>query len=965
MKNSLLFFVFLVLSTGPLQAQTEFTTIMDRIKAELLASAPSVATLDNGVTATLSTLQSNGSWPDVTYTYSSTTYTADTHINRVKNFALAYCQPTSTYYKSATLFTAITSALGYWDTSDPQSWNWYHNEISNPQRLGEIMILLYNTPQTLQDPLKANLLSQMTRGNPAAQTGANKLDVATHFIYRACITANTTLMQTGVTEAFQPISYTTAEGIQYDLSYQQHGPQLYVFGYGSVLVGGEINIAYYLRGTSYALSGTKLALFSNFIRNGYLPTMRGKYIDFSVNGRSISRVNNLSQSGVNSQLNKFKQLDTAYVTAYDQAQARILGTQPPSYMVTPSHTQFWHSDYTTHHRPGYFFGLRNVSPRTSKSENGNGENLKGYYLSEGATNINVSGNEYYNIQPVWDWSRIPGTTVPYITTFPLRAAWGGNYGTAAFSGGVSDSLYGATALAFNDYNTQARKGWFFFDNEVVCLGAGINSTATQPINTTVNQCLLNGTVTVLNNGTQSNVSAGTYSYNNTLKWISHNGIGYYFPAGGNVQLSTVAQSGTWKSINNGGTTTTNTMNVFQLWFNHGAAPVNGTYAYYVLPGQNMATYDTSAVRIQENSAAIQAVRHVGLNIWQMVFYTAGTFSKDSVSVTVDRPCVVMLKNVGSTSVQLSIADPAQSSTPVNMILSLPNIPQTRQLECTLPSGNYAGSTAKFTVDLSTPVYTPPSSVTAIADAYVRNGTYASTNYGTAGSLIIKKDGTGYNREVFLKFNVADLPLNTDNVKLRLYVNYANTTATNVPWIAQFASNSSWTETGINFNNMPIVTASIDTVPGKAAGNYVEWDVTGVALDQQAADGLLTLKIVANATGSTTDASFTSRESGTAAQRPALVFTTGAPLASKIPNLETDKTTGVRVFPNPATNFVQVETSDLWNKVELRDASGKVIRVETLEGRQRFNLNLQQLPKGAYILQLIGNHGTRSRKVIKL
>ncbi|WP_343702756.1 polysaccharide lyase family 8 super-sandwich domain-containing protein [Chitinophaga sp.] len=966
MKNCLRIVFFLFLCSTAAQAQTDFTLIMDRVKADLLASAPAVATLNSEVTTNMGTLQADGSWPDISYAYSSTTYTADLHLRRIKNFALAYNQPTGAHYHSSALFAAITSSLSYWDTADPQSWNWYHNQISNPQMLGEVLILLYNTPQLLPATLRSNILAQMDRGNPASQTGANKMDVAMHFIYRACITADSTLMQTGVTQFFMPIALTTQEGIQYDLSYQQHGPQLYVFGYGSVFVGGEIKIAHYLRGTSWALSGTQLSLFSNFVRNGYLLSMRGKYIDFSVNGRSISRVNNLSQAGVNSQLGKLKDLDPANATAYDEARARIQGTQPPSYMVSPVHRHFWHSDYTVHHRPGYFFGLRNVSPRTSKSENGNGENLKGYYLSEGATNIYVSGNEYYNIQPVWNWSRIPGTTVPYITTFPLRPAWGGNYGTAAFSGGVSDSLHGATALAFNDYNTQARKAWFFFDNEVVCLGAGISSTATQAINTTVNQCLLSGNVTVSAGGSQSTVPAGTYSYNNNLQWVQHNGVGYYFPAGGNVQLSTVAQSGTWSSINNGGTTTTQTMNVFGLWFDHGTQPTGGSYAYYVVPGQNMASYDTTAVRIRQNDADIQAVRHTGLNVWQIVFYKAGTFSRDSVTVTVDRACVVMLKQVGSTSVKVSVADPAQSSAPVNMLLTLPNIPQTRQLTASLPSGNYAGSSAAFTVNLSTPVYVPSETTTAIADAYVRNGTsYAGVNYGTAGSLVVKKDNPGYAREVFLQFNVADLPDGANSVKLRLYVNYANTGVATVPWIAQYVSNDSWTETGINWNNMPMATSNIDTTTGRAAGNYVEWDVTDIALAQQAADGVLSLKIVSDATGSTTDASFASRETGTAAQRPMLVSTAGALLAAKMPAMKGNDASGVRIYPNPAAGFIRVETSAPYQRAELRDAAGKVIRVEMLNGQQQFRIDLERVQSGVYFLQLNGEKGNTVKKVVKL
>lgn len=966
MKRSWLLLSFCCTLYFTAGAQTDYTLVMDRVRAELLSTAGSITTLDNNVNSTLATLQTDGSWPDVNYAYSSTTYTADVHINRVKTFVLAYTHTSSTHYHSATLFDAITRSLQYWDTSDPQSWNWYHNQISNPQRLGEILIMLYIAPLSLPATLQSNLLAQMNRGWPPSQTGANKLDIAIHFMYRACLTADATLMNTAVTEAFLPIVLTTGEGIRHDLSYQQHGPQLYFYGYGTVFVDGEVKVATYLRGTPWALSGTKLALFSNFMRNAYLKVMRARYIDFSVNGRSISRNNNLSQGGT-AMLTKLKALDTAYTAFYDAAIARANGSQPPSYMITPLHTHYWNSDYTIHHRPGYFFGLRNVSPRTSKSENGNGENLKGYYLSEGATNITVSGAEYHNIFPVWDWSRIPGTTVPFLTTLPLRAAWGGNYGTASFSGGVSDSLYGATALAFNDYNTQARKAWFFFDNEVVCLGADVKSTAAQPINTTVNQSLLSGNVTVFANGAQSTLSDGAHSFNNTLKWVSHNGISYYFPNGGNIQLSNQAQSGTWQSINTGGTTTTQTMNVFKLWFDHGTAPTGGSYAYYVLPGQNMATYDTTQVRIQANSADVQAVRHTGLNIRQIVFYKAGTFTHDSVTITVDRACAVMLKNVGSTSVTVSVADPAQSSAPVNIYLNLPNIPQTRHLTANLPSGVLAGSTATYTVNLSTPVYEPLTAIPAIADAYVRSGsTYATTNYGTATSLVIKKDAVGYTRESFFKFDISGLPSGADDVKLRLYVNYANSGAAGVPWIAQYISNDSWTETGINWNNMPIVTSNIDTVPGMAAGNYVEWDVTGIALAQQSADGILSLKVVSNGTGSTTDVSFSSKETGDAALRPALVYSGGSMLLSKMQPAGAETTTsGTRIFPNPAASFIRIQTDRQYDKAELRDVSGRVIKVEKLEGKTQFEIRLDRVQPGVYMLQLSGPKGQEVRKVVKM
>jgi chondroitin AC lyase len=586
----------------------------------------------------------------------------------------------------------------------------------------------------------------------------------------------------------------------------------------------------------------------------------------------------------------------------------------------------------------------------------------------------VRGPEYNDIFPAWDWSRIPGTTVPVITTIPLRTAWGVNFGKAGYSGGVSDSVYGATALAFNDYSTQARKAWFFFDEEVVCLGGTIKSTSSNPINTTVNQCLLNGNVTVSENGVQSTLASGSYTYNNTLKWVMHDSVGYYFPAGGNIHLTNQAQSGTWKSINNGGTTTTQTKNVFKLWIDHGTAPTNDSYVYYVVPKKNMATYDTTQVRILSNTSGIQAARHVGLKMWQIIFYTGGTFSKDSVTITVDRACAIMLKNVGTTNVTMSIASPQQNSTPIDVKIKLPNIPLTRHLTCAMPSGNLAGSSVVYKINVSTPTYGTAASIPPVADAYVRSGTaYQGVNYGTASPMVVKNDGIGYTREAYLKFDLSDLPADAAQVKLRLYVSYANTSITSVPWIAQYVSNDSWTETGITWNNKPAATSNLDTVQGVPAGNYVTWDVTAIALAQKAADGILTLKVVSNTTGGTTDASFSSKESANTDFWPALDYSDDASLqrvtepAAMVKMTTTGKETahtGTKVFPNPAGNYVRVQTDRVYNRAELADISGRVMKREVLQGSRQFEINLQQLPPGLYMLLLSGPEGTELRKVVK-
>jgi len=694
------------------QSASDYETIMQHVRENFI-SGINITTLNNEVTNTLSTLQNDGSWTDIDYSdRSHATWIPETHLDRVKNFALAYTMPNSNYYGNKALYQAILNSLTYWDKKNPQSGSWWWNQISSPQKIGQILILLRNnTTQPIPSSLEANLIVKMDNGNPATQTGANKVDVATHYIYRGCLKADSAILQTGVTQVFMPIAFTVGDGIQYDYSYKSHGSQLYIGGYGRVFVEGEINVAMFVRGTSYELSGANLNLLSLFIRNSYLKSIRGKNFDFNVLGRGISRSNALDESRLSLSLEKMKLLDPSNIGSYDEAIARLKQTQPASYRMVAKNINYWSSDYVQHIRSGYNFGIRNVSTRTLKSENGNGENLKGYFLTDGATNIAVTGNEYYNIFPVWEWNKIPGVTAPEYATIPARADWYSlpeHKGKSSFVGGVSDGVYGASAYAFNDYGVNARKSWFFFDDEVVCLGAAINATAAETINTTVNQCLLNGNVTVSSNGSTSGLSKGAYSYNGNLQWALHGNVGYFFPQGGNLQLTSRSQTGNWYDINTREANKTVSSDVFTLWFNHGVKPTDASYAYIVVPNKtkvrDMKKYDSSKIQIMTNSSSLQAVKHTGLNVWQLVFYEPTTFTNGGVTVRVDKPCVVMLKNVGTQNVSVYVADPTQTNTKINIYLDLPRIASTRMLECTMPSAPYAGSSVSFTVNASKPIY---------------------------------------------------------------------------------------------------------------------------------------------------------------------------------------------------------------------------------------------------------------------
>jgi chondroitin AC lyase len=237
-------------------------------------------------------------------------------------------------------------------------------------------------------------------------------------------------------------------------------------------------------------------------------------------------------------------------------------------------------------------------------------------------------------------------------------------GLTDFVGAVTDGLYGAVAFDFKSPHDpiSAKKAWFFFDKEYVCLGTDINSRSNLHVVTTLNQCLLQGKVIVSNESNETVVSKGEH-HTDQVKWIYHDGIGYIFPNPAKISLSNQVQTGSWYKINKQSDSPKDTVNleVFKLWLDHGSRPVNAGYEYIVVPAvteQEMNSAGTRNVEILSNTTLIQAVRHSRLQICQAVFYKAGELKiSDKLKITCDHPGIVMIKTDGEKIMQISLADP--------------------------------------------------------------------------------------------------------------------------------------------------------------------------------------------------------------------------------------------------------------------------------------------------------------------
>jgi hypothetical protein len=139
----------------------------------------------------------------------------------------------------------------------------------------------------------------------------------------------------------------------------------------------------------------------------------------------------------------------------------------------------------------------------------------------------------------------------------------------------------------------------------------------------------------------------------------------------------------------------------------------------------------------------------------------------------------------------------------------------------------------------------------VADAYVRDGSYAATNYGTAKNLVVKYSSTsGQNRQTYLRFDLHAVTGTIISAKLRLYGQHVATG----PWSgadgAYPVANNTWIESGtggITWNTRPSAgqPALANTTVGETL-QYYSWNIGSYAAAQQAGSKELSLMVAMNA-----------------------------------------------------------------------------------------------------------------------
>ena len=92
-----------------------------------------------------------------------------THLYRIEDMAKAYRTVGHFYYNSAAVQTACSNALNYWYAHDPQSDNWWWNELGGNFSLMKSLILLETTLTSSQITSGCNMLARAS----LSRTGTN------------------------------------------------------------------------------------------------------------------------------------------------------------------------------------------------------------------------------------------------------------------------------------------------------------------------------------------------------------------------------------------------------------------------------------------------------------------------------------------------------------------------------------------------------------------------------------------------------------------------------------------------------------------------------------------------------------------------------------------------------------------------------------------------------------------------
>ena len=663
----------LSLNTAP----DDFEIIKGRVVGELMKTAID----DKTVEQIVGRMKADGSFQDINYDDLSRTagFPHRRHTTNLVYMAKAYKTRKSKFYKSKTLKNKIITSLKFWVDHDFFGDNWHDNQISTPTSLGELMLIVGDElPKDLVDKAQP-IIGRANMNASGARPSGDRIVIAGILAKNLLFLGDRTAFDTVIKIIEGEVKFNTGQrGMQHDYSFHHRVDRVNnttSYGYGKYANAfGEWS--YYVANTKYAFSVEKINHLVDYYLDGiYKQMVYGIYTDVSVKNRSISQKEASFQPHSVIEIERLL-LSTDYRKNELQEIIKLRkGEAKPSLSFSKF---FWQTEHFVFQRPNFYTTVRMFSTRNRNMEEPyNGPGITTHHRADGTNYLMLKGDEYHNIWPVYDWQKISGTTI--MQKPKLHGADRIQLdGLTDFVGAVTDGLYGAVAFDFKSPHDmlEAKKAWFFFDEEYVCLGRDIKSIPNLPVATTINQVLMRGDVTTVQKGELKKLPPGNHKLDE-VKLVYHDRIGYILPSPATIHLSNQAEKGSWAAITDQKNVSGEevTMDVFKLWFDHGNSPDSASYQYIVVPAVSEqelieSSRNNRGIEIIANSAVVQAVRNNKSGICQVIFHKAGEINMaNGLQVSMDSPGMAMFKMKGDKIQELTVSDPSRKLT--RMMMTLP------------------------------------------------------------------------------------------------------------------------------------------------------------------------------------------------------------------------------------------------------------------------------------------------------
>ncbi len=688
--------------------------------------------------------------------------------NQINGLARAYACYGGNYYKNAELLDKIKKGLEYgykFCYGEPilqngKTWgDWYNWDIAIPEHLLATLMLIHD--ELSQDEINKYLAPYYALVARPYGTASNLLAFCRQQVLAGALSRDP--MRIAVANEAAKDAYTnldeipknapvtpTSDGFYSDGSFIQHSTIAYTGSYGMGLLGSTASLIYLTAGGVFEPQGESIRNHYEWIFDAFIPIVYGKSFMSAMNGRDTF---------IDSDSSKTKLIVQHALTiityAPDDVKSRLLpfikacmiafdddfSTSAPMHLidycialkadssVTPAAALevteiFGAMERAVQHTPKYGVCVAMSSARIGKYESINTQNEAAWYQGDGMIYIYTDGYDYnkffyYFANPY----HMPGTTVN--TAKREYKCWSPSLlGTNDYSGGVEHGKYGAAGFVLS-YNPNAayssgtfqsidatkitaKKSYFFFDNEIVCVGSDIHDKSGTDVLTVIENRMWNDSDVFSINGEAVNptaVAVGSHSPSAPQTTVNARTM-HFTNMGGYVFIRTNADGSdkdgnilsyakvTNPFIENGDSQYISNSekekmlatkrSFLEITFNHGKGndSLDGKYAYVYLPNATVqeteSYYQSQQVAILARDSNLHAVLETELGVLGCIFFEGTeleiSHEKSPISsIQAETPCAVMISKNADGSYTISLSDPTQTYSNVKLSFSIDGI----------------------------------------------------------------------------------------------------------------------------------------------------------------------------------------------------------------------------------------------------------------------------------------------------